>query len=318
MRRKVQRTPTGTYFITLPKEWVESNNIKQGDVINMEIRRDGALILQPPLLISKGKEDRIIVKYSKGEINIIKDIIMSAYLLGYNIIDVMSAGTPIDPKDREEIRRFVHFFMGLEILEESENRIIIHSILDPFYTDPNKLIRRMAYLVEDMLKDGFKALVNNDEKLANLVSQKDQEVNRVYFLLIRLLRGALRNPVLADKYMLRPFDYLDYRVMAKILESIGDIMATIKNYMAKKGGKNKKLEELLNSITQIYRLSIDLFFQRKTALRREFNRLVTHTTYLIEEVKREYGELIELIKNILRDIIDIADLVVLLPENRLH
>lgn len=316
MYRKLQKTPTGTYFITLPKNWVEFNNIKQGDLIDIEIRRDGALIIYPLISISRSVEDRINIKYIKGAIEAIKDTIMSAYLLGYKVIDVISEEGYIEPNDREEIRKLTHFFMGLEILDESDNKITIQSILDPSHTDPTKLLKRMAYLVEDMIKEGFTALINNDKRLAKIVSQRDEEVNRVYFLLIRVLRGALRNPSLADKYMLRPIEYLDYRVAAKIIESLGDIITTIGTYI-NENPKNQELNELLDMILRVYKLSIDLFFERKEKLKREFEKLHERIFDYLKKLKDQYTEIVELLKAILRETIDIVDLVVLVPQEKL-
>ena len=315
MYRKLQKTPTGTYFITLPKEWIESNNIKQGQNLEIEIRRDGALIVYPPLIINRSKVDTIVINYARNRINIIKDIIMSAYLLGYNMIKVISKKHPIDPRDREEIRRLIRFFIGLEIIDESDNEIIIQSILDPSYTDPYKLIRRMAYIVEDMLEDGFNALIHGNRKLAELTAQRDDEVNRVYFLLVRLLRGALRTPLLADKYTLDLIDYLDYRVAAKILESIGDLAATVKSYIKNESYySDKALLEILNNILQAYRLAVDLFLKKNNDIRNNFNKSVEDLWKQINKLESKYRGVSEFMKVLLKEIIDLADLVVILPE----
>ena len=50
MNRRVQKTTTGTYFITLPKEWVKEYEIKHGSTLEIEIRRDGALVIYLSLI----------------------------------------------------------------------------------------------------------------------------------------------------------------------------------------------------------------------------------------------------------------------------
>jgi|Deesub1362B_J571_1020462.scaffolds.fasta_scaffold00003_334 phosphate transport system protein len=313
MYRKIQKTTTGTYFVTLPKNWIEMNKIKHGDMVDIEIRKDGALIIYPTSHISREKENKVTIPYRYGEMSSVSDIIMGAYLLGYDIIEVISLEDGIEPKDREEIRRFVQFFIGLEVLDESERTIIIRSILDPSYTDPSKLLKRMAYLVEDMLRDGFKAILNGDNRLASFVTQRDREVNRVYFLLIRLLRGALRNPMLADRYNLNPLDYLDYRVAAKTIESIGDIAANLMPYI-REAIEDEAIKAIFDEVIDMYRLAVDIFFEKSMDKRKIIENLEREMNHKINNLKGNARNLSDLIRWFIRESVDLADLAITLSE----
>jgi bifunctional DNA-binding transcriptional regulator/antitoxin component of YhaV-PrlF toxin-antitoxin module len=44
--RKVQQNVSGSYLFTLPKEWVEQQGLKKGDVIGIKELDDGSLILK--------------------------------------------------------------------------------------------------------------------------------------------------------------------------------------------------------------------------------------------------------------------------------
>lgn len=312
MNRKIQKTSTGTFFVTLPKEWVREHNIEIGAPIEIEIRKDGALVIYPPIKEGETALDKIYVTYSKGQFLALRNLIMGAYLLGYNIIEVVSRKGSIDPKDREEIRKLVHFYIGLEVIDEDETKMVIRSILDPTYTDPSKLLRRMAYLVEDMLRDGFKAILTGDSKLANLVTRRDEEVNRVYFLLIRLLRGALRNPALADRYMLSLIDYLDYRVAAKIIESIGDIAAQLDPYITTEI-KDETIKSIFNDLINMYKLAIDTFFTKDEEKRMRLGKLEDDIYKKIKNIPEEGKKLNDLIRWLISESIDIADLAIMMP-----
>jgi len=88
-------------------------------MLNVEVRRDGALVIHPPIT-EMAESDKVSVTYSKGQMAALKDMILGAYLLGYNIIEISSRDGEIDPKDREEIRGIIHSFIGLEVLDEAE------------------------------------------------------------------------------------------------------------------------------------------------------------------------------------------------------
>jgi len=56
-------------------------------------------------------------------------------------------------------------------------------------------------------------------------SERDDEVDRLYFLLVRTIRTATIDPEVAERYHLAPIECLDYRVLASYLESLGDAIA---------------------------------------------------------------------------------------------
>jgi phosphate uptake regulator len=45
--RKVQRTPTGTYFVCLPRAWSEEHGLKRGALVALTQSTDGKLFVDP-------------------------------------------------------------------------------------------------------------------------------------------------------------------------------------------------------------------------------------------------------------------------------
>ena len=58
--------------------------------------------------------------------------------------------------------------------------------------------------------------------IEKLIASRDDEVDRQYFLLVRLIRSAMMDRKLASKLNLSNIDILDYRIAANHLESAGD------------------------------------------------------------------------------------------------
>jgi phosphate uptake regulator len=80
------------------------------------------------------------------------------------------------------------------------------------------------------------ALLEGDVELAKNVVARDNEVNRLYFLLVRVLRTVIQNPRLSEKLGILPIDCLDYRLAANLVESIGDHSASIGETVIKLAG----------------------------------------------------------------------------------
>ena len=43
--RKVQQTPTGTFFVCVPRAWAQQNGLKKGALVSVDVTSDGKLIV---------------------------------------------------------------------------------------------------------------------------------------------------------------------------------------------------------------------------------------------------------------------------------
>ncbi|MEM0216370.1 MAG: PhoU domain-containing protein [Candidatus Bathyarchaeia archaeon] len=213
--RKVQQTPGGTFFICIPKGWAERYGLKRGSTVMISETSDGKLLIDPeygavPL-------PRSITL--KPTLHLSREII-GKYLLGFDIIRVENKHISFEV--REEVKRTASRLVGLEIIEENHSKIVLQCLLEPTSFPPDKILRREHSLVASMHQDVLKALIEGDVSLAKSIIARDEEVDRLYFLLIRILRTIIQNPSLSEKLGVCLIDCLDYRLAASLVENIGD------------------------------------------------------------------------------------------------
>ena len=85
--RKIQFTGGSTYIISLPKNWIEQNQIKKGSFIRLHEEEGGSLTIVPPSTKLKKKLDEAtIMVRPDDDTEMINRKIVSAYLSGYNSI----------------------------------------------------------------------------------------------------------------------------------------------------------------------------------------------------------------------------------------
>jgi phosphate uptake regulator len=216
--RKLQQTGgvDGTYLISLPKKWVIKRHLKRGDVVQVIERSDGSLILAPQVeSINKLTESTIPLEQN------IRRRILSAYLLGFDKIKVTSKKR-LTPEERENVKKIVRRLVGVEIVEESASEIVLQALIAPTGVQIDQTFRRIYLLASKMHKDSLVAFFDNDTKLAQNVIERDDEVDRFYFLAVRQLRAVVQEPSLSERMNVSPVECLDYRVLAKSLESLAD------------------------------------------------------------------------------------------------
>lgn len=215
--RKIQQTPTGTFFVCLPRDWAKKKGLKKGTLVCLDVTSDGKLIVDAEY---NSEAPTKTTSLSIGPY--LGREIIGRYLLGYDIIDI-DAKDRIDSGVRSIVKSTASSLSGLEIFEETSSKISLHSLMQQQpSTSPEKILQRNYAIVSGMIRDAANSFIYGDVELAKNVIARDDESNRLYFLLVRILRTIIQNPRLNDKLGITPIECLDYRLAASLIEGIGD------------------------------------------------------------------------------------------------
>jgi phosphate uptake regulator len=217
--RRLQKIGS-SMLLSLPSEWGKNNNLKKGNMLMIEVNRNNSISLYPSDIDAEDVKE-VNIPHPQLSMDSLTNQIYGAYLLGYDIIRIKGK-SQISFDDRELIKLAMRKLVGLEIVDENGSNIISQFLLDANTLDAEKILRRMSSIVAGMYKDtllGIRKKENGSEK--SIVS-RDDEVDRQYFLLVRLIRSAMMDQKLASKLNLSNIDILDYRIAANHLESAGD------------------------------------------------------------------------------------------------
>jgi phosphate uptake regulator len=212
-------------LISLPSQWVKSNNLQKGSIIPIDVNRDNSISIFPSENTSEIKE--ITIQYSPASMESLVNQVYGAYLLGYDIIRIRASNSPISFEDSDRIKRAIRKLVGLEIIEEDRFHISSQFLLDPNTLDAEKILRRMNSLLAGMFREMVEAVKSKENSLNRIIAGMDDEVDRQYFLLVRLIRSAMMDQKLAGKLNLSNIDILDYRITANHLESAGDYIVDL-------------------------------------------------------------------------------------------
>ncbi len=315
--RRLQRIGS-SILVTLPKEWVDANKLGKSSEVEIETGQNS-------LSISINREQRpskdIVISYPlpKDE-NIVADI-TGAYLLGYDIIRIQGK-KPIPVEEREKIRSSMRRLVGMEIIDEDATNVDMQFLLDETALQPEKILKRISSLALGMYSDVVTGLFSDDKSNLLTLSNRDVEVNRQYFLLVRLIRSTMIDVRLAGAFSLENIDILDYRVAANILENAGDIIVELGNSIANSSLSHndlKQLYEIVKDFEPIAILSIDAFTQNNRALaiqaisqHKKYQEKMSKFRTLLEKKKQipiDYLDLIYMFERITKSWDDLVDLV---------
>jgi len=315
--RRLQRIGS-SILVSLPKEWVVANNLDKSSEVEIETGLDS-------VSISANKEVRptkkLVISYPlPKEENIVADL-TGAYLLGFDIIEINSKSI-IPGKDREEIRNSMRRLVGMEIIEEDASHINMQFLLDATTLNPEKILKRMSSIAIGMYDDVSNGLISDDKSNLQSLSKRDVEVNRQYFLLVRLIRSTLVDKRLANVFNLENIDVLDYRVAANILENAGDSIVELSNFIYNSSLSKEYSEIIYNVIKNFNKLaekSIDAFTKpdrllaiEAISLHKQYEEklgLLRNTLGNKKQIPMDFLDIVYMFERITQSWADVADLV---------
>lgn len=321
--RKAIEMGKGTILVSLPKGWVRRNGIKKGADISVE-ELSPRKILVSPLGEREAEQKQTVIGYDGVDFSEVANDVTGAYLLGYDLISVAGQGG-ISREGRRVIKEAMERLVGLEILEEDSKKITLQFLLEPTAITPEKIVRRMSGLLDGMLKDTAEALSKRDRRLLALVSERDDEVDRLYFLLVRATRAAIVMPEVAERYGLSPVDLLDYRVLATFLESVGDAVTEL-SLKFRDGSGLKKVDrgysKWVTKLKEMNELATQGFLSRRAGrprkVSKQMNSLAKEVTAGLGAVAKgskedgaDVAETVASLERVSRLLVDVSDLAVI-------
>jgi phosphate uptake regulator len=149
-------------------------------------------------------------------------IIVGNYILGRDLFSIRSAER-IHSEHTKEIREIMTKLIGLGIVEETPNRVVLQCSVDPRKFHLDMLLRRLSIISLTIVNETVKALVDFDDSLAKDAINREDEADMMYLLALRLLISAQRRREVAEEIGLTdPLHILYFGLMLRYLELIAD------------------------------------------------------------------------------------------------
>ncbi len=219
--RKVQFTGGSSYVVTLPKEWVDAQKIKKNDPVGIEVQTDGTL------LVTKSIEHEPLQRKLDIPVDGITEpaylfrLLIGAYISGLTMI-VITSKERLPPFVRVVVRDFTQMTIGQEVIKEEDSSITLKDLLNPSEMPFANTIKRMFVIVKAMHEDAITAIRTGNPSLAADVTARDNDVDRLHWLIARQTHMILSNTALSKKMGITPGTAVHYFVISRIIERIGD------------------------------------------------------------------------------------------------
>lgn len=257
MKRKIVKTGQNTLIISLPSEWTKKNNLKKGQVLELE--ESGGILK----IYSTQKSKKSIVLDLKDEgYWYINRVLRRIYAAGYDQIEINYTQS----SQMEHIRKSANYLEGFEIIQSKKNSCVLKNILEIKELDYKELLNNIIWLVHSQLNLFKESLSKNSKKTLREIEGINESVIKMAHLGMRVLNLKYKQDVTILKDLFLLFTSLFY-LSAYLTYAAGELIN--KNRKLSKEEKDLIIEtkDLYEDLIYAYRnknlAGIQEFFQKR-------------------------------------------------------
>jgi phosphate uptake regulator len=247
--RRVQITGGSSFMVTLPKDWAESVGMKKNDSVGLQAQPDGSIIIYP-----QGIEKTVEKTVKVIDVDSVKDRdflyrqLVGSYIAGHSSIELRSE-SHIPSMVAGVASVFTQTAIGLEIIDESDTRILIKDLMDQAEMKPVKSIERLKVLIKNLLSDILDGAESGRKNIAENLVEKDREIDRIDWLISRQVNIYQKDYSLARKLGTKLTEISGCSTASRTLERIGDhglILAKNIDVLNEEPGTAEVLKEVVS------------------------------------------------------------------------
>ena len=219
--RRVQVTGGASFVVTLPKDWAEAQKIGKNDPVGLIVQPDGTLLITKKITEDPVQRIKEIDSSTLSDPAFLFRMLIGAYITGFTVIRITTKQR-FPPFVRTVVRDFTRMTIGQEVVEETGTAITIKDLLNPSEMPFDNTIKRMYVIIRTMHEDAVVALESHNRTLAMDVINRDEDVDRLNWLIARQTNMILQNTSLSRKMGISPGMAMNYYMLSRIIERVGD------------------------------------------------------------------------------------------------
>jgi len=254
-------------FVSLPKDWTKTYKLKKGSKIKIMSSEKGLLTIAPEFT----KQEKIkesIIDFDEH----FKRRFFREYFNGNEKITVI-INKKISGNQRKEIYDFLKRFITIQIIEESNTKIILKSFkIEELSIE--ECIKRLYFISLGMIEE----LISSNDR--TMLQEMRDNMTRFYYLLVMQIRRFLDEGKFTKENQIPLVRAMDFRMVAEKIQRVGEIVDNLKTI------KNKKSLDFLKKVHEHYSKSVlsfinnnykkaPLLWEQGKKLKKEYDNLLS-------------------------------------------
>lgn len=280
-------------MVSLPKDWARQVGIGSGSELELEVLPDGSLVLRPHSGDRGYTLPEYVVEVDEGtDFNMLVRRVMAGYVAGFKSIRVVKKDTAA----QELVERLVDVVhkrvLGLEVLDEDANSLLLQNIVDTSFTEIRSTLRRLVRVTITMHEDAFQCMISKDKcsELFQSIRERDNLADKLYLLILRQLVEAGMDPSETARQKITMPETLFIASLAKNIERIADYAsAIVRIVVGSEEPVPSQIIELYNTVIGVIKRVLRAALEPRREDIEEASKRSDEVKRRIKEVRSSYG-----------------------------
>lgn len=293
--RKMQLIAGTTYSVSLPKEWVTQNGLKEKSTLSMKVLQDKSLVIYPNRLEEQSDSKKISIDVDDYDTDI-DQILFSLFYKGFEDIVLFSKKGGMKQDIKKKINKTLTNMSGTEIVYEDDKKMEINVFLNNEKLNIKQILFRVCLIIRSSInniRQGYEV---------ETIKINENEIDRLYHLIIKLITVSQSKPELLISSQIKDqYNLLSYFIIAKRLEHLGDNINHLVEIFDKEGYHEEILVILDFIDSRLKRNMNFLMSEKETSFTKTEKRKIREIRKKIDKISYDYTKiyLFEALKSII-------------------
>lgn len=216
--RKIQKVSGGTFTVSLPQDWAQTEEIGQGDVVALHTHIDGVLVVQ-----TRDRETDptggITIELKDTDAEQIRQSLWAAYTAGYTEITLTTRNS-FTGSQRRMANEVANVLAGATVTTTAEQEIVVHVLLDPEEISVRQLVRQLSFVAISMHQRAIAAVADGRSECD--LTDRDDQADRLFAMTERSFARALSRLSEVDSLGVTRLELFELWSAARDLERVAD------------------------------------------------------------------------------------------------
>ncbi len=204
-------------------------NLQTGDTLRFRDLGGGRLEISPvnAEAPSERRQKLLRIDASGAPPKLLARLLIGGYITGQDLIVVTSRGG-LTPEQRQEVQLTVAHVLGMTVVEEESGVVEVQNFVDPGKYQLHRLMSQVVRMLRTELETCRSVLMGGDRTALQQLGPMEDEIDRFYLLMVRQLLLSSDDFQVARDIGVESHHYqIGYRLLAKVLEVSGDLIAGV-------------------------------------------------------------------------------------------
>lgn len=264
--RKLIKFGNSSHVISIPKNWINRNNIVKGDTVYFEENDEGDLVVSARDRDERGEKKVVTINIDDLTTKEVELELIASYMKEFSTIIIKGK----DIAKREyEVREIIKRLVAIEVIEQTNEKIVAKDFLNIKEVRLEDLRKRLDIVIKSMLHD---SKLGKGREYYESLKTRDLDANRFSYLLFRVLRRCIEKPGIKKEVGLTALEVVNEQTLVLTMERIGDLSKRISREDNRTKLSNTEIKELNNiyeGITENYNQAIAAYQKKDYDLSRK-------------------------------------------------